>query len=539
MGPLPPRYVVIVLCVLALCAPALCKRADAAHIKRVLSTPVPAVITLSVIRAEQAARYLRALYPHARIVVDAQANTLIVQASSDEIAAMRQLAAGIDAKSPLTPLTQSFSLHRSDARVLAGRLKAIYPNTRFEALSARTLLVSASSADLQQVQSVIAAIDAPPATPAPAAASPPPDTEAVRIYQAPPRTVAREVAGAVHGLRVAVAGNGIILAGSPDLVQRAKDVIAVLDAPPAGTRYTAVYRIKTLDAKSVADLLARSFPDVKVSVDEEINALSVYATAAEQRRIAEGIAQLDTPVTTSGGTTVSGAPASGGGGPAQVYTLKYALPGQGGGPSTSASDLATMVTQTLGSQAPDLHITAAPSSTQLILTGNPYSIKLARDLLGVLDVPQQLVVLDTEILEMDENTAKNLGIQLQNAVGGPFAFGTIFSEMPPSPNPITGITPPLRSLMPLTRTALSFAAILNLAIEHGTARVLADPRITTLSGHTATIRAGDNISIQLQAGGGPGTIAPRKSKPFGPASRWTLRPSSTTATSSPCSCIRS
>jgi len=533
------RYIWVVFTLLALCTTAFSSRADAAHAKRALPTPVPAVITLSVIRADQAARYLRALYPHARIVVDAQANTLIVEASPDEVTAMRQLAAAIDTKSPLTPLTQSFSLHRSDARALAGRLKAIYPNARFEALSARTLLVSASSADLQQVQSVIAAIDAPPSTPAPAAATPPPDTEAVRIYQAPPRTVAREVAGAVHGLRVAVAGNGIILAGSPDLVQRAKDVIAVLDAPPAGTRYTAVYRIKTLDAKSVADLLARSFPDVKVSVDEEINALSVYATAAEQRRIAEGIAQLDTPVTTSGGTTVSGAPASGGGGPAQVYTLKYALPGQGGGPSTSASDLATMVTQTLGSQAPDLHITAAPSSTQLILTGNPYSIKLARDLLGVLDVPQQLVVLDTEILEMDENTAKNLGIQLQNAVGGPFAFGTIFSEMPPSPNPITGITPPLRSLMPLTRTALSFAAILNLAIEHGTARVLADPRITTLSGHTATIRAGDNISIQLQAGGGPGTIAPRKSKPFGPASRWTLRPSSTTATSSPCSCIRS
>jgi len=508
------RYMWIVFTLLALCTTASSRRAEAAHVKRTLPTPVPAVITLSVIRADQAARYLRTLYPHARIVVDAQANTLIVQASADEINAMRQLAAGIDTKSPLTPLTQSFALHRSDARALAGRLKAIYPSARFEALGARTLLVSASSADLQQIQSVIAAIDAPPSTPAPLASTPPPDTEAVRIYQAAPRVVAREVAGAVHGLRVSVAGNGIILSGSPDLVQRAKDVIAVLDAPPAGTRYTAVYRIKTLDAKSVADLLARAFPDVKVSVDEEINALSVYATAAEQRRIAEGIAQLDAPVTTSSGTTVSGAPASGASGPAQVYTLKYALPGQSGGPSTSASDLAAMVTQTLGSQAPDLHITAAPSSTQLILTGNPYSIKLARDLLGVLDVPQQLVVLDTEILEMDENTAKNLGIQLQNAVGGPFAFGTIFSEMPPSPNPITGITPPLKSLMPLTRTALSFAAILNLAIEHGTARVLADPRITTLSGHTATIRAGDNISIQLQAGGGPGTIATTQIQTF-------------------------
>jgi hypothetical protein len=66
----------------------------------------------------------------------------------------------------------------------------------------------------------------------------------------------------------------------------------------------------------------------------------------------------------------------------------------------------------------------------------------------------------------------------------------------------------------LIRTPISFGFQLNLAIQHGSARVLADPRITTLSGHTATIRAGDNLSIALQAGGGPGTIATTQIQTF-------------------------
>ncbi len=480
------------------------------------ATPSPAVISFVVIRADAAARFIHGFYPNVRIVVDRDANAVIVNATADELNAIRQIAAGIDTKSPLTPITQSVTLHRLQASEVESRLHALYPTAKFSSVGPRTLLVSASNSDLQQMQALIAAIDAPPATPTPAATATPPATEAVRILQAQPKEVAREVAGAVHGLRVQVAGQSVILAGSPDLVQRAKDVITVLDAPSSGTRYTAVYRIKTLDAKSVADLLQRSFPDAKITVDEDINSLSVLATASEQRRIAEGIAQLDAPPSMPSGVAGANGAASvgGGSGSVQLYTLKYALPGANGAPSTSAADLATAVTQMLGPQASDLRIAPAPNTQQLMLTGNPYSIKQAKDLLTQLDAAQHLVALDTEILEVDENTAKNLGIQMSNVVGGAFSLGTIFSEVAPTPDPTTGITPPLKRLRPLTRTALGFITVLNLAIEHGSARVLADPRITTLSGHTATIRAGDNISIQLQAGGGAGTIATTQIQTF-------------------------
>lgn len=483
------------------------------HAATPTATPMPTVIAFSVIRADEAAHFIRRFYPRLHIVVDRDANAVIVSGTPDELTAIRQIANGIDTKNPLAPVTQSIVLHRTSALDLASRFRMLYPGARLSTIGQHTLVVSASNADMQQIQALTSAIDAPLTTPTPATIAPtPPATEAVQILQARPKDVARQIAGAVHGLRVEVAGQSVILSGAPDVVQHAKDIIAALDVPPVGTRYTTVYRIKTLDARSVAELLQRSFPDVKITVDEDINSISVFATAAEQRRIADGIAQIDANPSNSAGPVNAGA--SNASGPAQIYTLKYALPGTGGATSSSASDLAATVTQTLAAQAPDLHVVAAPNSTQLIMTGNPYSIKLAKDLLAQLDVAQRLVVLDTEILEVDENTAKNLGLQLSNAVGGAFSFGTLFSEIPPTPNPSTGITPPLKRLQPLARTPLGFIAVLNLAIEHGTARVLADPRITTLSGHTATIRAGDNISIQLQAGGGAGTIATTQIQTF-------------------------
>lgn len=479
------------------------------------ATPAPAVIPFSVIRANDAARFIHRFYPKVRIAVDHDANAIIVSATPDELNTIRQIASGIDAKNPLAPIVQSITVHRANASELAGRLQSLYPDTKLTVVGRRTLLISANAADWQQIQALVSSIDAPPATPTPAPVQTPPDTEAVHIFHAPTRQVAREVAGAVRGIRVSVAGQAVVVAGSPDGITRAKQLIAVLDAPGPSQRYTTVFRIHTLDAKSVGDLIQRSFGDAKVSVDEGINAISVLARASEQRRIADAIDRLDSQAApATGGVGQAGGGAAGGAGSVQVYTMRAALPGANNAPSTSAADIATLVTQALASQAPDLHISVAPDTPQMILTGNPYSIKLAKDLLAQLDVSQKLVVLDTEILEVDENTAKNLGIAVSSSNGAPFSLGTIFTEASPPPDPNTGAAPMLRRFQPLYRTSIAFGVAVNLAIQHGTARVLADPRITTLSGRTATIRAGDNISIPLTSGGGAGTIATTQIQTF-------------------------
>jgi general secretion pathway protein D len=471
----------------------------------------PQVLPVTNVPAARAAQLVRRLFPGVRVVEDAKANALVVVAAPATVRAVRDVLAGIDVKSPAAPATEAMPLQRTGAGPLAARLRAIYRGARIDVAPPRTLIVTAPPQDLAQIRALVAALDAPP-TPPPAATATPSRTEAVRVTQAAPRDVARQVAGALHGVRVRVAGAGVVLAGAPDDVARAKELVAVLDQPLAGVRYAQVYRVRFLDAASVGDLLKRSFPGASVEADKPLNALSVVASAAQHRRIADALAQLDANGTLQNGPPLAQPGESAALGPAgqlEVYTLRAALPGPNGAPSTNAADIAQTVGSALGQLAPDLHVTVAANTPQLILTGSPYSLKLARDLIAQLDVSQKLVVLDTEILEVDASVAKNLGLSLSQPV-----LSTQYTETSPLVDPVTGLARPLQRLQGFGRTPLTFGVTLNLLIQRGQARVLADPRITTVSGRTATIRAGDTIAILTTAGGGTGTVATTQLQTF-------------------------
>ncbi len=166
------------------------------------------------------------------------------------------------------------------------------------------------------------------------------------------------------------------------------------------------------------------------------------------------------------------------------------------------------MTQALQLVVPDVKVIALPTPGQLALVGPPPSLRTAREFIEKVDVIAPQVVLDTEVLELDESAAKNLGIQLGTTV-----LSTTYSETTPPPD-ANGTIPRIGRLQAFARTPLSFTAQLNLAISSGRGRVLADPRITTLSGRTATIRAGDTLSILTTTAGNAGTIATTQVQSF-------------------------
>ena len=471
--------------------------------------PAPAVLAVQVIAAARAAAVLRALYPRDRITVDAGANALVVVAPPDDVAGMRTVLQGIDVRDPTRRTADAVQLRNASPAAVSARLHGLFPAARIALAPNKTLVIEASPADLAQIKALVATIDTLPATAAPSAAP----VEAVRVTKASPRDVARAIAHQFRTVRASVAGQSVLLGGPPDDVAKAKALVALIDQPQAGVRFTQVYRLRFVDARSVGDLIARSFRDAQVTTDAPLNALSVVATAAQHQRIADALAQLDS-------TAASGAPAAAGppvqqpgsvdvaAGGIEVISLKAAAPGLNGAPSSSATDIATTVTQALQGQAPDLRITVPPNATQLVLTGSPYAIRLAKGLIDQLDVEQKLVVLDTEILEVDESAAKNLGLSFSSPV-----VSSTFTEVTPA-SPDGGTPPPFLKFQPLTRTPLSFGLSLNLLIQSGKGRVLADPRITTISGRTATIRAGDNIAILTTTGGGTGTVATTQLQTF-------------------------
>ncbi len=463
------------------------------------------VVPLAIVRAGRAAQMVRQLYPRLAVRVDPAANALVLAGAQNDIAGARTVIAGLDVRDATKPTTEAVTLRTQSAQTVADRLRSLYPAAKISVLSRTTMLISATPPDLAQIKTLVAGIDAP--TPLPV--SVPVSSDAVKVSQRRPQDVARAITAQIPHVRAAVSGTSITLTGSPDDVTRAKALIAQLDLPPYGARYTQIYRVRNVDAKSVGALIQRSFPSVTVTVDADLNSLSVTANAAEQQRISDGIAQIDGTAAAANGQSPGGG--GGGGAPSshEVIQLKSIVPGgQGAGVTTTPQDIGAAVQQALQGSFPDLRVTVPNGTQQLILTGSPQSIRAGRELIAELDVVPQSVVLDTEILELDENSSKNLGLQL-----GTPSLGTTFTEQQP---PVDANNNPVRliGIQPFGRTPLTFSATLNLLISRGNARVLADPRITTLSGRTATIRAGDTISVLTTSGGGAGTIPTQQLQSF-------------------------
>lgn len=461
-----------------------------------------AVLPLAIVPAARAARMLRSVFRGVSISVDEHANALLVVGTPEQIDQMRAILTGIDVRDPTAPKTEVISVHAIKAGVLVTKIRPLFPRARLSVESRSEIVAQASQSDLTDIRAIIANLDVP--TPTPTATSEPADS--VHAVVARPRDLARALEHQIPHLRASVSGSSVILVGSADDIQKAKTLAGAIDAPAFGTQYTQVYRLHNVDAASVGDLITRSFPRLKIVVDKALNAISVLASAADQQRIGAAIASLDASDTSGG---AAGSTPAYGSGNIDVIDLESAMPGQNGSASTTATDIANAVQQLLQPMAPDLHIAVPANSSQILLAGSPSSMRLARDLISRLDRTQPLVVLDTEVLEIDENVARNIGLELGQTV-----LSTTFTEIQPTPDPFTGQPGRIGRLQPLTRSALQFTAALNLQVQKGNARVLADPRVTTISGHTATIRAGDTIAIITQTGGGVGTPVTQQLQTF-------------------------
>jgi type II secretory pathway component GspD/PulD (secretin) len=463
------------------------------------SGAAPIVLQLAVIRAEQAASSIRAMFPDASVRADLTSNTIIVSASGNDLQAIRSIVGGLDVADPTRPTVESIPLRSISPVDAKARIASLFRNATITVGSKTSLLVRATPSDLAQVKAIIGSLDATVATPMPISMV----VDTVNLQQRQPGDVARAVSHELPTVRAAVSGSAVVVTGLPDDVARAKVLIASLDVPPLGTATTVVYRLRNTDAGVVADFLAHPFPAATFRADKDLNALVVSASPPNQQSIADAIGRLDGTNSTPGAGYADPGFAT-----SEVIQLQSVIPSQANGSSSStAQDIANAVTQTLQSQA-DLHIVVPSNLPELILSGSPTSVRKAKELIARLDVVPPSVVLDTEILELDETGSKNLGLQLSTALS------STFTEITPPNDPTTGLPARIAGLQPLTRTPLSFQATVNLLLQYGDARVLADPRITTLSGHTASIRAGDTISILTTAGGGTGTVATTQLQSF-------------------------
>ena len=271
---------------------------------------------------------------------------------------------GADVRDPMKPRAELLPVRALTAEILAKRLRPIFRSAvKFSHVSPTGLLVVAPPAELERDQAIGRGHGHSNAGSDTGAAH---RRSRARHAATTCVDVARALEKHVEGLRASVSGSTVVLVGAPDSVARAKSLVAEIDVPAFGDKYTTVYRIRTIDASSLADLLRRSFHDLEISVDAPLNALAVTATAAQRQRIVDAIAQLDPPPAAAGAVAPS---SSGWASSTEVITLNSYVPGN----SQGTVDATASFTQALPvvPAAPDVRVVQLPTPGQIALVGPP------------------------------------------------------------------------------------------------------------------------------------------------------------------------
>ena len=118
------------------------------------------------------------------------------------------------------------------------------------------------------------------------------------------------------------------------------------------------------------------------------------------------------------------------------------------------------------------------------ITGSPDRIARVKEQIGLIDVPVDSVILETQFVELTENGARNLGVDFANS-SGQIAVGTITtgSNLP------FGLDP--NRILPSGQLQAAIYA----QVQKGEGRIVSRPRIAAQSGSTAKIITGDAIPI--------------------------------------------
>jgi type II secretory pathway component GspD/PulD (secretin) len=222
---------------------------------------------------------------------------------------------------------------------------------------------------------------------------------------------------------------------------------------------------------SAADFVANFLPVTGIkkeqtSVDPSNNTVYVVAAADDQAKVRALLDGVDVPEA----RTVT-----------QVIKLDY-------------MDAATFA-DLMGSELPDSVVKTAKidkNSNSIVVTGSAAQIATVDALRQRVDLPLPEVLVEASVVEIPTDETKNLGVQWENPI--PFNLTS------------TG-TDTMGHLAYAVTTPSPITAQLNLLISQSKARLLANPRLAVLDGHTASMNIGSQIPFQvLSAQGVPSVV---------------------------------
>jgi type II secretory pathway component HofQ len=162
----------------------------------------------------------------------------------------------------------------------------------------------------------------------------------------------------------------------------------------------------------------------------------------------------------------------------------------------------------LGTLVPDVQYNVDARQEVIIVEGTPGAIDQVREMLAELDKPLDQVMIDLKVVDISDNGSKNLGVSWSSNQA-PFTLQTTLREQavgqtvnrtPTGPvlSPLN--VPGVPANVPMAigafaRSPLAFDATVNFLVTQNEAKILASPRVASISGKPSLIHIGDKFPI--------------------------------------------
>ncbi len=162
----------------------------------------------------------------------------------------------------------------------------------------------------------------------------------------------------------------------------------------------------------------------------------------------------------------------------------------------------------LSTLVPDVQYNVDTRLNLLIAEGAPGAIDQVRELLAELDRPMDQVMIDLKVVDISDNGQKQLGVTWGEGQA-PFQVSSTFTEQvvgqeivrtPQGPvaSPAAGLGPfanvPI-ALGSFARSPLAIQASIQFLVQQNEAKILASPRVASISGEDSLIHIGDKYPI--------------------------------------------
>jgi len=154
-------------------------------------------------------------------------------------------------------------------------------------------------------------------------------------------------------------------------------------------------------------------------------------------------------------------------------------------------------------QFSSVRVVPVRGSNSLVVNGQPDQVEAVVNAIKSLDRTPALIAFEVEMVEVDSDAARTLGVDWLGAQGTPIvSIGWREAEPIMVPGQQTESQIDWR---PWMRTSLQIVTQLKMLEEEGHAKVLARPSLTTLENKTARIITGDRFTILINQSSGSGT----------------------------------